>query len=89
MLSAGGCIGPAKVVVSCGRDEQVRMRILMAYRSLPHRIAEFAYGWNEHLQNGKPPKKKKKQAASASESDSGDDEEDESEAEPPAKKQKK
>ena len=24
MLSAGGCIGPAKVVVSCGRDEQVR-----------------------------------------------------------------
>ena len=71
------------------------MRILMAYRSLPrnisHRIVEFAYGWNEHLQNGKPPFKKKRetQVASASESDSDDDEEDESEAEPPAKKQKK
>ena len=24
MLSAGGCIGPSKVIVSCGRDEQVR-----------------------------------------------------------------
>ena len=69
------------------------MRILMAYRSLPrnisHRIAEFAYGWNEHLQNGKPQQKAEKHAVSAHESDSDDDEEDESEAEPPAKKQKK